>query len=375
MNHRERVKMALNHTEPDRVPLDIGGINNTTMHEQVEKRLCAALGLPDAPSTIIAREQQVVLPREDLLRCLGVDTRSVYLHEATEWTERDGMFFDQYGIGRRFDGNYFTMCSHPLENARTVEEIDAYELPDPRDERRLIGLEERARNLHGNYFLILEGLREVLFGLPSWIRGIQTFYMDLMLAPQMVERLLTKVFEWELMLVEFAMDRLHPYIDMVKIADDLGSQQSLLVSPDLYRRHIKPFHKELVRFIKQRYQVPVLLHSCGAIRPLIKDFIEIGIDALNPVQISAAGMDRESLKRDFGADICFWGGGIDTQQVLPNGPRQRIEAEVKKSIDTFKPGGGYVFSQVHNITPEVPIENVLWMLEAFQEYAGDHHHM
>ena len=369
MNHKERVKAALNHTEPDRVPFDLGGINNTTMHEKVEKRLCDLLGLPPAESKIIARDQQIVVPREDMLRYFDVDTRCVYINDSVDWVERDGIFYDQYGIGRRFDGHYYSMCSHPLQHAETVEDIEAYELPDPRSERRLAGIEEGITSLCENYFMILEGLREVSFGLPSWIRGMQNFYMDLVINPDMAECLLDKIVSWELELVEFVLDRLHPYLDMVKIADDLGAQNSLIISPETYRSLIKPCHKKLITFIKDRYGLPVLLHSCGAVRPLIPDFIEVGVDALNPVQVSAAEMQRESLKREFGRHICFWGGGIDTQEILPTGSRTEIEQDVRRALETFKPGGGYVFSQVHNITPEVPAENVLLMYEAFKKYA------
>lgn len=369
MNNKERVQAALNHEEPDRVPFDLGGINNTTMHEKVEQRVCALIGLPAAESMVIARDQQIVVPREDLLQYFDVDTRCIYINDAIDWVERDGVYFDQYGIGRQFDGNYYSMCAHPLSHAQTVEDIEAYELPDPCSESRLSGLLDRARGLHQDYFLILEGLREVSFGLPSWIRGMQNFYMDLLIHPEMAACLLDKVLSWELRLVEFILDRLHPYLDMVKIADDLGTQQSLIISPETYRELIKPRHRKLIAFIKERYELPVLLHSCGAVRPLIPDFIEIGVDALNPVQVSAAGMDRQALKREFGKNICFWGGGIDTQDVLPLGSQAEIEQDVKRALETFKPGGGYVFSQVHNITPEVPAENVLLMYEAFRKYA------
>jgi uroporphyrinogen decarboxylase len=370
MNHKERVRAALAHKEPDRVPFDLGGINNTTMHRDVEGRLCELLGLPAGESRIIARDQQIVVPREDLLRHLDTDTRCVYIEEAFEWKERDGVFYDQYGIGRRYDGHYYTMCSHPLAQAETVGDIEAYELPDPRSERRLAGLVEEAKKYGGEYFMILEGLREVSFGLPSWIRGMQNFYMDLLINTDMAACLLDKVLRWELELAEFVLDRLHPYLDMVKIADDLGSQQSLLLSPETYRDLIKPCHQKLIAFIKDRYKLPVLLHSCGAVRPLIPDFIEIGVDALNPVQVSAAGMERKGLKKDFGDKICLWGGGIDTQETLPKGSRTEIDEDVHRALEVFKPGGGYVFSQVHNITPEVPAENVLFMYEAFKKYSA-----
>jgi len=367
--HKERVLRALSHSEADRVPFDLGGINNTTMHVEVEKRLCKHLSLPLQESRIGARDQQIVIPCEDLLRYFDVDTRSIYLKECREWEFRDGIYYDQFGIGRRYDNFYYTMCSHPLQKADSIEEIDAYELPDPLSPKRLDGLVEEAKIYHKEYFTILEGLREVLFGLPSWIRGMEKFYMDLLLNPVFADRLLEKILSWELQMLKYILDRLHPYLDMVKIADDLGTQQSLLISPDVYREFIKPRHKRLISFIKNEYGLPVLLHSCGAVRPLIPDFIEIGVDALNPVQITAAGMDRKSLKEEFGSAICFWGGGIDTQKILPKGTKKEIMEDVKEALDIFKQGGGYVFSQIHNIQPDVPVENIVIMYEAFNEYA------
>ena len=365
---KTRLKTVLNGQIPDRVPLDLGGINSSTMHWKVEKKLLEYLGYDYTKSTIISVDQQVVVPDERLLDHFRVDTRCLYLNEATPWREGSGgVMYDQWGIGRVFDGNYWAMREHPLASARTRRDLDAYRWPDPRSEARLVGLEERAKSYDDKYCLILEGFREVSFGLPSWIRGMSEFYMDLAADPGFANDFLDRLLAWNLELINFAMQRLGKYIDIVKIADDLGTQNSLLLSPDMYREFIKPRHTRLVAEIK-KYGKPILLHSCGAVRPLIPDFIEIGIDALNPVQISAVGMDPAGLKLDFGDRIVLWGGGIDTQKSLPRATPVQIMEEVARNMDILKRGGRYVFAQVHNIQPDVPVENVIAMLEAYREH-------
>ncbi len=363
---RERVLRVLNGEIPDRVPLDLGGINNSTMHWKVERDLCGLLGFPYAGSLIVATDQQVVVPDERILRHYGVDTRCLYIREAFPWREEGGVFYDQWGIGRVFDGEYYSMRVHPLAGMTPREALDACRWPDPRAEARIEGLAERAESYGGEHCLILEGFREACFGLPSWIRGMTDFYMDLAGDPVFAHEFLDRVLEWNLQVMHFVMGRLGKYVDVFKFSDDLGTQASLLISPEMYREFIKPRQARIVREMKG-YGVKVLFHSCGAVRPLIPDLIEIGIDALNPVQISARGMDPRGLKDDFGDKIVFWGGGIDTQESLPRLGPEQVKEEVRKNLEILGRGGGFVFAQVHNIQPDVPAENVDAMLEAFRE--------
>jgi len=159
-------------------------------------------------------------------------------------------------------------------------------------------------------------------------------------------------------------------IDAVMVNDDLGTQAGPMLSPDLYRKMIKPHQRRLFAHIKPRTRAALVLHSCGSVRYAIPDLIEIGVDALNPVQVSAAGMDSAELKREFGRDITFWGGGCDTQRVLSRGSPAEVRDEVRRRIGDLAPGGGFVFCQVHNIQPEVPPANVVAMLEAAREFGG-----
>jgi uroporphyrinogen decarboxylase len=159
-------------------------------------------------------------------------------------------------------------------------------------------------------------------------------------------------------------------IDIVMHSDDLGMQNSPMMSPDMYRRFVKPLHQELIGMLKKKAkgEVKFLLHSCGSVRALIPDFIDVGVDILNPIQVSAAGMDTAELKKEFGKDMCFCGGGVDTQEILPRGTPEQVRDEVKRRLDDLAPGGGYIFAAVHNIQADVPPENLQAMYETLQEY-------
>jgi uroporphyrinogen decarboxylase len=218
--------------------------------------------------------------------------------------------------------------------------------------------------------IILDGLRSPIFSLPSWIRGEENFYCDLVSDDGMLTALLNKMVAVYIELLDFVIDRIGDKLDIIKFADDLGAQNSLLMSPEVYRRHIKPRQEILYKHVKERTGCKVLLHSCGSIRPIINDLIEIGVDALNPIQISARGMEPEGLKRDFGSRITFWGGGIDTQNTLSFASPEEVRRGVAKNMAAFKKDGGFVFTQVHNIMPNTPVENVLAMYEAYNENAA-----
>jgi uroporphyrinogen decarboxylase len=194
--------------------------------------------------------------------------------------------------------------------------------------------------------------------------------MDLADDSPVVDVLLDKVTQHQIDVIDYILGRFGKNIDIVRIGDDIGSQDSLLISPNAYRTKVKPRHARIVSAIKNKADCKVVIHSDGAIREILPDFIEIGIDGVNPVQPSCSGMDPKGLKKDFGRQLVFWGGGVDTQQILCHASPEEVKRVVKESIEIFKPGGGYVFAQVHNIQPDVPIENILAMYEAFHDNAS-----
>jgi len=185
-----------------------------------------------------------------------------------------------------------------------------------------------------------------------------------------MERLLGMIHEVQMGYWEKTLEIVGDNIDIVMHSDDLGMQNSPMMSPDMYRRFVKPLHQELIHMLKKKAkgEVKFLLHSCGSVRALIPDFIDVGVDILNPIQVSAAGMDTAELKKEFGKDMCFCGGGVDTQEILPRGTPEQVRDEVKRRLDDLAPGGGYIFAAVHNIQADVPPENLQAMYEAFQEH-------
>jgi len=342
------------------------------MHVTIEKKLKKYLGFEDKGSEIKSINQQVVIPDETILRHFGSDTRSIYVAEQPwKHDETTGLYIDQWGIGYQEnpDGNYFNFYTHPLATAQTPEDLEKYQFFEP-SEASLDGLEERIKAYKDEYCLVLEGFKEPLFGVPSWLRGAADFYMDIASDDGLGAALLDRVLEHYLKWTGFVLSRIGKYIDVVKVADDLGTQENLMLSPKLYRKMIKPRQAILYQHIKEQCRCKLLLHACGAIRSIIPDLIEIGVDAINPVQITARGMDPDQLKTEFGNQMTFWGGDVDTQHTLPFASAVEVKRMVKKNLEVFKPGGGHVFAQVHNITPDVPVENIIAMYEAYSEYAG-----
>ena len=371
MTPQERVLTALRHEEPDRVPIDMG-TPVTSIHVRAYVALREHLGLPRRQPAILDAMQQAAVVEEDVLERFRVDTRQVFLKPSRPWQRlAEGLFVDEWGVRYRpsADGNYYDMCAHPLAQA-TLADLESFPWPDPDDPVRYEGLAESARRLRETtgFAIVLNGFGEALFGLPSWVRGHAQFYMDLVSDTRFVEALLDRFLDFALRLAENALDRIGSHVDVVRIADDLGSERGPLVSPQTYRALIKPRQKKLYDLIKRKSGARILLHSCGSVRDLIDDFVEIGVDALNPIQVAARGMDTRELKQRFGDRISFWGGGCDTQRVLPFGSAEDVRREVARRVADLSPGGGFVFTPVHNIQFDVSPEKVCALYDAAAQY-------
>ncbi len=281
---------------------------------------------------------------------------------------------DQWGIGWRKPkekGLYFDLKSHPFAGMKTIKEVEKYKFPDPQDSLRFKDLRKEADQFmqKNNPALVLDGISAGFTEMACWLRGYENFFLDMAGNKKMAEAILNKTLQNKIKYWEKALTEYGDLIDIVVEADDFASQQGMIISPNMYRKLIKPRQKKLFKAIKNlKDDIYIFFHSCGAVYDIIPDLIEVGIDILNPVQISSINMDSVQLKKEFGNDITFWGGGIDTQNILNSGTTKEVKEEVKKRIDDFAPGGGFIFSTVHNVQADVPPENFMAMWETWEEY-------
>ncbi len=377
MGHRQRVLAALNHEEPDRVPMDLGGAMAAGMNVKSYARLLDYLGIEERgrlTQTPGARFQLASYP-EALLERFDVDLRPLYpaMAEKTPELYLDKCTLrDQWGVvwSCSEDGGHFFLAPTPFQGKEpTVEDIDRHAWPDPRDPGRLKGLKEEARRLHEetDYAVVLN-LPYGVVRYSQMVRGFTEFLEDLMLNPPVAEALMEHSLAFLGGLAQFLLKEIGDYVDVVQFPDDLGFQDQPYVSPSLYRKRVKDYHRRMVEMVKAHTKAKFLLHSDGAVYPLISDFVDAGVDAINPVQVSCKGMDdTRRLKEQFGARLSFW-GSIDTHHVMPRGTTADVRDEVRRRIGELAPGGGFVLASVQSLQAEVPPENVVAMFDAALEY-------
>ncbi len=381
----ERVKAALEHREPDKVPFDIGGSVLTGMNVHTYKALRDYLGLEKKAIDIVDPMQQLARVDEDMRRRLLVDVGCVDpdapsdkglakdpVEEGDYW-----VMYDEWGIQWRMPkvgGHYYDMTDFPLKEINSPKELDSFPWPDAGDPARFTTLKARADDfVYGKQQAYILGRQYAgIWETALWMSGFEKFFMDMMTNEEYAHALMEKITQLKMIYWGKALEAVGENVLIVSEADDLATQQSPLVSPDLYEKMVHPYHKKLFSYIKEKAasKVYIFYHSCGSIKPLIPYLIEEGVDILNPVQVNANDMDTADLKREFGKDVTFWGGGVDTQKVLPFGTRQEVRDEVKKRIDELGPGGGFVFAAVHNVQSDVSPENFMAMWEALQEFGG-----
>jgi uroporphyrinogen decarboxylase len=373
MTPRERVMTALNLQEPDRVPIDFGQAAGDGITVAAYCNLIKYLGLPDRQIRILAKLSQSAYVDEEVLRRFRVDFRRIDLGPPDNWQDEpvgEDSYRDEWGVirTRPKSGFYYDLTGSPLA-ADDLAAIERHHWPDPDDPGRYRGLHEQAQALHQDTdFAVVLQVNCAFFLRCAELRGWENFYTDLATNPAFACALMDHYLNLRLRMAERALHEVGDNIDIVFVtSDDLGMIDRTIVSPDMYRKLIKPRQKLTFDFFKARTPAKRFYHCDGAIYPIIEDFIEIGVEALNPVQVSAAGMgNTKQLKAAFGDRLTFW-GAIDTHQVLPYGTPKEVREEVRQRIMDLGPGGGYVVCPVHNVQPEVPPENVVAMYDAAYE--------
>jgi len=367
MTPRQRVLAALNHQPVDRIPIDLGGTQNSTICAGAYEKLKSWLGV-QAPTRELSKSFETVEMDEAVLKRLPVDTRFVHArpaaHSRAGWLD-ECTFVDEWGITYRRPPNWlqYDMVAHPLAEA-TLADLDRYPWPEAEDESRYAGLRELARTLHEDtpYAVCASTLDTVIFDRCWTLRSMEQFLVDLLADTEFALALLNRVADVQFRRHRRFLEEVGPYVDVIMISDDMGVQSGPLIRPELYRRLVKPLHRRYVQLIKELSPARVLMHACGSIVDLVEDYIDIGVDALNPMQVSAAGMAPEALKQRFGGRMAFW-GGIDTQRLLPHGRPDEVRQAVRAMLGTMGLEGGYVLGAVHNVQDDVPPENVWAMLD------------
>jgi len=372
MTSRERVLAALSHREPDRIPIDLGSTRDSSIVVDGYERLKRHFGI-ERPNRLSSRMMQVVEVDEAVLRALGIDTRAILPagpERGGDATIGPNRYRDEWGVERVKPAGalYYDQVSAPLSGEITAREILAYPWPDPTDRGRLQGLTARIREVReaGDYAAVLN-LPSAFVHVSQYLRGFEDWFVDMAADRRLMEILFDAVLDVTIGICETLLREVGQEIDVLMASDDLGLQDRLMVSVESYRTLIKPRQARFFRRLHELSPAKVFFHSCGSVAPIIEDLIEIGVDVLNPVQVSAAGMDPAALKHRFGGRLAFW-GAIDTQRLLPFGTVAEVEREVERTIEILGPGGGYVLSAVHNIQPDVPLENILAMFGRAREY-------
>jgi uroporphyrinogen decarboxylase len=378
MTPRQRVNKALNHHIPDRVPIDLGG-NQTGIHKNAYQALMRHLGIADKIH-IMDPVQQLAKPCEQVLQRFHVDTRYIAASPAASWKNgivrawRDGHNWDdltdEFGVRWSMPEDapyYMDITLHPLATA-TRDDLKDYPWPKGDDPSRFAGLRQQALTLKKETpYAIVSGISGVVYETCWYLRGLEQWYCDLLLNPGFCEAMLDHILKFWLDWFRLFLDEVGDVMDVIMIGDDLAGQNGPLFNPALYRQLVKPRHKRLAHFIHSRTKAKVWYHTCGACMDFIPDLIDNGADILNPVQVSAHNMDPVELKRRFGRQIAFWGGGVDAQHVLPRGNPLEVAANVRRNLQALMPGGGYIFNNVHNIQGEVPPENVVALFDTAYE--------
>jgi uroporphyrinogen decarboxylase len=381
MTPRERLRAALAHREPDGLPIDLGGSIVTSITRAAYVPLMEHLGLPVGDLRIYDEVQQLPFLSEDLLRRFGVDTRMVQLpptHVAGVDIVDDGDYWamwDRWGSKMRMPkegGLYYDWVDFPIREL-SMEALDAYRWPEPDPPQVVATLRDQAKRLYEETDFALVGSGVIgggIFEQPCRTVGLESFMMAMVLDRPFAERLMDGITEIYIESVERYLDQVGEFIDVFTFWDDVATQDGWMISPELYVELVKPRQRRLFEAIRRKTDARIFYHGCGAVFDLIPHLIDLGVDIVNPVQVSARGMDSKRLKATYGRDVTFWGGGVDTQRVLPFGTPAQVRDEVRRRIDDLAPGGGFVFATVHNIQAFVPPENIVAVYETALEHGG-----
>lgn len=411
MNSRERVLASINHKEPDRVAIDLGSTPSSGISAIAYNNLKKYLGISIGHNRVYDVVQQLSQPEDALLDRFGIDVVDIgrmFNIKDSDWhavTLPDGSqaeFPAWFKPERQEDGSYlaynpdstlvgkmpigatffdqttfpyldgfptdYTNLSDAMSKvvwqALAHSPWDSAGMPDFWEQLRERALQLRKSS--DRAIMIVCGCN--LFEWGTFLRRMDNFLMDIYTEPEEVEKLLDALMEKHIATLKKVCAAVGDVVDILRFGDDLGMDSGPFMAPEIYRKLFKPRHKMLCDYVKKNSGMKTFLHTCGSIYKLIPDLIEAGYDILNPVQTTCRDMEPERLKKEFGADVTFWGGGSDTRHILNRGTVEQVKDDVKRRLEIFNPGGGFVFNPIHNIMPDVPPENVVALFEAIDEF-------
>jgi uroporphyrinogen decarboxylase len=382
MNSRERVLSALNHKEPDRVPIDFAGTGVTTICYQAYDDVRSCLGLEPTgwkhEDLGGAAWAGVVTPHPEVYDRLHSDVQMAGMGSPDTWKlkiqygDHFDTYVDEWGttVYRPKDGHYFDYRGFPIKEA-SVEAVRAWKnWPDPNDPGRWRGFRQRCLDVldTGRAVTAFSVFGGGIFEQPARVMPMDEYLMGLASDPIFTQHILGKMYEIYSEATIRMLNEVGDILDVWVYWDDLSSQTGPMISPKWYEKNLMPLHRKLFDLVKSMTNAKIFFHCCGAARPWIPYFIDVGVDILNPVQISAEGMDPIGLKRDFGNDIVFWGGACNPQGALAFGSPEDVAKEVRQNIDAMAPGGGFILGNVHNIQNLVPGKNIITMFDTAFEY-------
>jgi uroporphyrinogen decarboxylase len=368
MTPRERVHTALNHAEPDRVPIDCNGVVSS-IHEVAYAGLLSSLGLQEK-AVILDAVQRITLNSEAVLTSLGVDTRYVYARAPASWNyleNADGTWKDEFGSTFRRVGFYADNVGPALKDC-SLAEVKAYKFPDPTDPARFKGMREQALALRSSTDYAVVSGSMLSFDYIRWVlRGIEDAIVDLHENPRLAEYQLDAIVDWMIAFGGGIMDEIGDLIEFFWVGDDWGAQGGPFYGPEMFRNTLKPRIARLIGALKKKTSAKCAYHCCGSVRWAIPDLIEAGVDILHPLQPSAEGNgDTDGIKSEFGARLSFH-GGTDNQGLF-HGDRNPLERDTLKRLRSLAPGGGYIFSSGHNIQANMPAENIRLLFSIGRDY-------
>ncbi len=396
---KDRVLKALSHKEPDKIPIDFAASRVTGIHASLYYDLVSKLGITRPEPKIYDVPQMLALPEKPVLEYFQTDViqlpklipapaiglsiekfipgvlpdgrHAFYPYKYSPEKTEDGGLVLYNNEGKPFfsmseGGYYFSRTFHPLEEIESKKDIDAFDLHEmvPGE---TAWLRDYSKKLRNTTYAVLGQFGGNFLERGNRLFGMENFLIRMITEKPLVTYFFEKVLEAAMKDFDDYLEAVGDRVDIIQLNDDLGAQDGPLISEEMYVEMIKPFHSRLVQYIRSKSDMVVFLHSCGSIYPFIPHLIEAGVQIINPLQYSARNMDAEKLKKEFGKDLVFWGGGCDAQKTLMTGSVEDVKKETARQIDILAPGGGFIFSHVHNLQPGTPVENILAMYRVISE--------